>query len=332
MKASVQFGALTALLIVLALLALGLGPFPLPLSDIIHTLLQGPNAAGSFAHTILWEIRLPHVLGALLIGAALAMSGAAYQGMFINPLVSPEVLGVLAGAGFGAALGLLWSEQFWMVQLLSLGFGLLAVGMAVALAWRVGGEGALIVLVLSGMITGALFSALLSIVKYTADPYDKLPAIVYWLMGSLSQISWHNLAWATPLLLASMLLLLREGRRLNVLTQGDEEAKSLGVSVTRTRLKIILLTTLLASITVMLAGMIAWVGLIVPHLARLMTGADHRRVLPFSALLGGGYLLLVDLLARTFTTVEIPIGILTALIGLPIFAVLLARLGASGWR
>ena len=332
MTVRLQLGALAVALTLLSLLGLALGPFPLSLSAIVHTLLQGPDAGGGFAHTILWEIRLPHVLGALLIGAALAMSGAAYQGMFINPLVSPEVLGVLAGAGFGAALGLLWSEQFWMVQLLSLGFGLLAVGMAVALAWRVGGEGALIVLVLSGMITGALFSALLSIVKYTADPYDKLPAIVYWLMGSLSQISWHNLAWSAPLLLAAMLLLLREGGRLNVLTQGDEEAKSLGVSVARTRLKIIVLTTLLASITVMLAGMIAWVGLIVPHLARLMTGADHRRVLPFSALLGAGYLLLVDLLARSFTTVEIPIGILTALIGLPIFALLLARLGAAGWR
>ncbi len=332
MSRSWQLGAVSALLIGLALISLAIGPYPLSLPTLIHTLLQGPAASDSFAHTILWEIRLPHVIGALLIGAALAISGAAYQGMFINPLVSPEVLGVLAGAGFGAALGLLWSESFWVVQLLSLLFGLLAVGLAVALAWRVGGDGALIVLVLSGMITGALFSALLSIVKYTADPYDKLPAIVYWLMGSLSQITWHNLAWASPLLLLAMLLLLRESARLNVLTQGDEEAKSLGVSVRGTRLKIILLTTLLASITVMLAGMIAWVGLIVPHLARLLVGADHRRVLPFSALLGAGYLLVVDLLARTISTVEIPIGILTALIGLPIFALLLARLGASGWR
>ncbi|WP_407275410.1 FecCD family ABC transporter permease [Halothiobacillus sp. DCM-1] len=327
-----RFGTLIVLLIGLALLSLAIGPYPLSLSAIIQTFLQGPHGAASFAHTVLWEIRLPHVLGALLIGAALAISGAAYQGMFINPLVSPEVLGVLAGAGFGAALGLVWSESFWIVQLSSLGFGLLAVALAVGLAWRIGGEHALIVLVLSGMITGALFSALLSIVKYTADPYDKLPAIVYWLMGSLSQITWHNLAWAAPLLLLSMGLLLRESARLNVLTQGDEEAQSLGVPVQRTRLTIILLTTLLASVTVMLAGMIAWVGLIVPHLARLIVGADHRLVLPFSALLGAGYLLLVDLLARSFTTVEIPIGILTALIGLPVFALLLARLGASGWR
>lgn len=332
MNTGVRLAVVGLLLLGLAVLSLGLGPYPLSFSAIVHTLLHGPSASDSFAHTILWDIRLPHVIGALLIGAALAMSGAAYQGMFINPLVSPEVLGVLAGAGFGAALGLLWSESFWMVQLFSLSFGLLAVTLAVALAWRVGGDGALIVLVLSGMITGALFSALLSIVKYTADPYDKLPAIVYWLMGSLSQITWHNLAWAAPMLLLSMLLLLRESARLNVLTQGDEEAQSLGVSVTRTRLKIILLTTLMASITVMLAGMIAWVGLIVPHLARLVVGADHRRVLPFSALFGAGYLVVVDILARTLTTVEIPIGILTALIGLPIFALLLMRLGASGWR
>jgi iron complex transport system permease protein len=209
---------------------------------------------------------------------------------------------------------------------------LVAVGLAVLLAWRVGDEDALIVLVLAGMITAALFTALLSMIKYTADPYDKLPAIIYWLMGSLGQITWAQLAWSAPVIGVASIGLVQQAERLNIMSQGDEEAQSLGVPVVQTRLLIILLTTVLASVTVMLAGMIAWVGLIVPHLTRLLLGADNRLVLPASLLVGAIYLVAVDLLSRNFTSVEIPIGILTALIGLPIFAGLLLRLGASGWR
>jgi iron complex transport system permease protein len=326
------FATLFGALIVLLGLGISLGPFPIAISGLLHTLFQGPYGAPSMLHTVIWEIRLPHVLGAIVIGSALALSGAAYQGLFINPLVSPEILGVLAGAGFGAALGLVVSDHFITVQIFSLAFGLLAVSLAVLLAWRVGGDDSLIVLVLAGMITAALFSALLSIIKYTADPYDKLPAITYWLMGSLGQITWSQLAWSAPVLFIGSLLLITQARRLNVMSQGDEEAQSLGVPVVRTRIIIILLTTVLSSITVMLAGMIAWVGLIVPHLTRLMLGADNRMVLPGSALFGAMYLVVVDMLSRSLTTVEIPIGILTALIGLPIFAGLLLRLGASGWR
>lgn len=326
------FLALVLALSLFFILGVTTGPFPIGWTDLFRVLAQGPNAPANMLHTIIWEVRLPHVLGAILIGAALALSGAAYQGLFINPLVSPEVLGVLAGAGFGAALGLSVSEHFMIVQLSSLLFGLLAVSLAVLLAWRVGGEDSLIVLVLAGMITAALFTALLSILKYTADPYNKLPAITYWLMGSLSQITWAQLAWAAPILILGCLILIQQAQRLNIMSQGDEEARSLGVPVLRTRIIIIFWTTVLASITVMLAGIIAWVGLIVPHLTRLLLGADHRLVLPGTVLTGAVYLLIVDLLSRSLTTVEIPIGILTALIGLPIFAGLLLRLGASGWR
>jgi len=326
------FLALLFALGVFFILGVTTGPFPIGWADLFRVLTQGPNAPANMLQTIIWEVRLPHVLGAMLIGAALALSGAAYQGLFINPLVSPEVLGVLAGSGFGAALGLTLSEHFLAVQLSSLIFGLLAVSLAVLLAWRVGGEDSLIVLVLAGMITAALFTALLSVLKYTADPYDKLPAITYWLMGSLSQLTWAQLAWAAPILILGCFILIKQAQRLNIMSQGDEEARSLGVPVMRTRIVIIFWTTVLASITVMLAGMIAWVGLIVPHLTRLLLGADHRLVLPGSVLTGAVYLLIVDLLSRSLTTVEIPIGILTALIGLPIFAGLLLRLGASGWR
>lgn len=332
MNKTITFATLLSLFVLLLALGIATGPFAIAPHELWHALTAGPNASPSMLHTIVWEVRLPHVLGAALIGAALAVSGAAYQGLFINPLVSPEILGVLAGAGFGAALGLVVSDHFVTVQLFSLIFGLLAVSLAVLLAWRVGDEDALIVLVLAGMITAALFTALLSMIKYTADPYDKLPAIIYWLMGSLGQITWAQLAWASPVILVASIGLIRQAQRLNIMSQGDEEARSLGVPVVRTRIWIILLTTILASVTVMLAGMIAWVGLIVPHITRLLLGADNRLVLPGSVLVGAIYLVAVDLLSRNFSTVEIPIGILTALIGLPIFAGLLLRLGASGWR
>lgn len=332
MNKTITFATLLSLFVLLLALGIATGPFAIAPHELWHALTAGPNASPSMLHTIIWEVRLPHVLGAALIGAALAVSGAAYQGLFINPLVSPEILGVLAGAGFGAALGLVVSDHFVTVQLFSLIFGLLAVSLAVLLAWRVGDEDALIVLVLAGMITAALFTALLSMIKYTADPYDKLPAIIYWLMGSLGQITWAQLAWASPVILVASIGLTRQAQRLNIMSQGDEEARSLGVPVVRTRIWIILLTTILASVTVMLAGMIAWVGLIVPHITRLLLGADNRLVLPGSVLVGAIYLVAVDLLSRNFSTVEIPIGILTALIGLPIFAGLLLRLGASGWR
>ncbi|OYY31646.1 MAG: hypothetical protein B7Y58_10940, partial [Halothiobacillus sp. 35-54-62] len=263
---SLIFLGLLGALGVFFILGVTTGPFPIGWADLFHVLTQGPNAPANMLQTIIWEVRLPHVLGAMLIGAALALSGAAYQGLFINPLVSPEVLGVLAGSGFGAALGLTLSEHFLFVQLSSLIFGLLAVSLAVLLAWRVGGEDSLIVLVLAGMITAALFTALLSVLKYTADPYDKLPAITYWLMGSLSQLTWAQLAWAAPILILGCVILIKQAQRLNIMSQGDEEARSLGVPVMRTRIVIIFWTTVLASITVMLAGMIAWVGLIVPHL------------------------------------------------------------------
>lgn len=275
------------------------------------------------------EVRAPRVLAAILIGAALAVSGTAFQALFMNPLVSPGVLGVLSGAAFGAALGMLLFEHWLWIQASAFVFGLIAVGAALWLA-RQGGVTSLTMLVLGGMISGAMFAAFLSIVKYVADPYNTLPAIVYWLMGSLAILDAQTLAWLAPLLAAGIFTLSLFGHALNVLSMGDDEARALGFHVERTRNMVILLATLLGAMTVVLAGMIGWVGLVIPHIARLLFGADNRLLLPASALLGGIYLLLVDGVARLALSVEIPLGILTALIGLPVFAWALRRV-QRGW-
>lgn len=280
--------------------------------------------------SILLDVRLPRILAAILIGAALAISGAAFQALFMNPLVSPGILGVLSGAAFGASLGILLSDEIWVMQLLTFVFGLLAVAIALLLA-----KGELkqnmIILVLGGMITGALFGAFLSIIKYVADPYSKLPAITYWLMGSLANVNGELLYWLAPFVLTGIAILTMQGHVLNALSLGDDEAKTLGISVEKKRMLVIVVATFLSAVTVTLGGMIGWVGLVIPHIVRLLFGADNRLLLPASALLGAIYLLWVDNLARMVTSIEIPIGILTALIGLPVFAWALKN-AKKGWH
>lgn len=278
---------------------------------------------------LLVQIRLPRVLAAILVGAALSISGAAFQSMFMNPLVSPGLLGVLAGASFGAALGMVVFTSWFAVQVTAIGFGLLAVLLAMGLARLYRGD-RLLLLVLGGIISGALFTSLLSIVKVLADPYNQLPAIVYWLMGGFSMVKGKTtLAVTLPILSGIGVLLLFAGR-LNVLTMGDEEAQSLGIHVTRLRTGLIVTATFISSLTVALGGIIGWVGLVVPHMGRMLVGPDNRILLPVSALMGALYLLLMDNVSRLLFTVEIPIGILTALLGIPVFAVILKN-ARKGW-
>lgn len=279
--------------------------------------------------TVMLDIRLPRLIAAIAIGAALAVSGAAFQGLFMNPLVSPGVLGVLSGAAFGAALGMLFGVEWLVIQIASFVGALAALLLALWLG-RDKEEPGMVRLVLAGMIVGSLFTALLSVIKYMADPYDKLPAIVYWLMGSLSMIDGATIAVLAPLMLVGVLLLIAYGRVLNVMSMGEDEAKTLGIPVKQTRLIILVLAALLGAVTVTLAGMIGWVGLVIPHLVRLVIGADNRWLLPYSAVAGGLYLLLIDNVSRLLLTSEIPLGILTALIGLPVFAWLLHR-GRRVW-
>lgn len=279
--------------------------------------------------TVMLDIRLPRLIAAIAIGAALAVSGAAFQGLFMNPLVSPGVLGVLSGAAFGAALGMLFGVEWLVIQVASFVGALAALLLALWLG-RDKEEPGMVRLVLAGMIVGSLFTALLSVIKYMADPYDKLPAIVYWLMGSLSMIDGATILVLAPLMLLGVLLLIAYGRVLNVMSMGEDEAKTLGIPVKQTRLIILVLAALLGAFTVTLAGMIGWVGLVIPHLVRLVIGADNRWLLPYSAVAGGLYLLLIDNVSRLLLTSEIPLGILTALIGLPVFAWLLHR-GRRVW-
>lgn len=269
---------------------------------------------------IIFDIRMPRILAVVLVGAALSVSGGAFQAMFVNPLVSPGILGVLSGASFGAALGIMISNDWLGVQLFAFTFGFVAVLVALGVAKVYGRNGSqTILLVLGGVISSSLFSALLSVVKFLADPYNKLPTIVYWLMGSFSSVDMKMvLKVALPLFLCTVVLSLM-GKYLNILSLGDDEAKALGVRVGVVRLSAILLATLLSALTVVAAGMIGWVGLIIPHIARFMVGADNRLLLPMCALLGGIFLIAVDTVCRTAMSVEIPIGIATSLIGIPIF-------------
>lgn len=276
-------------------------------------------------HTLLLEIRLPRILACVLIGASLAISGAAYQAMFVNPLVSPSILGVLSGAGFGAAVGMFFRLNEYLIQLSTFGFGFLAVAVALGVSALYSRSGSVIVLVLGGVISGSLFTSLLSVLKYAADPNDALPAITYFLMGSLGFASKSFIQISIPPMCAGVLLLALSGKYLNALSLGEEEAKSLGVNTTRVKIFIILVATFVSALSVTIAGIIGWIGLIVPHIARFIFGADNRAVLASSAMIGAIFLLFCDSFSRLIFTFEIPIGIVTSLFGIPMFIIVLRR-------
>jgi len=328
-------GGLMVLLLTAMVLALSLGRYPLPPGEVLRyflsllgaDLLDGERLA--LMHNLVVDIRLPRVLAAVLVGASLSVSGAAYQAVFRNPLVSPALLGVLAGAACGAALGLIFSLPWWQVQVLAFVGGLLAVAAGVGVAGLFGGGG-VVMLVLGGIISGGLFTSVLSLIKYMADPLNQLPAIVYWLMGSLGMATLTDMAWVALPMGVGVVLLASLGRVLDALSMGDDEARALGVSVTAVRYGVIATATLISALTVSVAGMIGWVGLIVPHIARLLVGPCNSRLLPVSALLGGVFLLLADGVSRNAATTEIPIGIITELLGIPLFLLVLHRV-RKGW-
>lgn len=337
MKRSIMIPFLLALLGLTALISLSLGRYPVSIADMCHfACLQFSGAAPEdgrrnyqIIKTVLVDIRLPRIAAAVLIGACLSVSGAVFQSMFINPLVSPGLLGVLAGASFGAAVGMILANNWFVVQLSAFSFGLAAVLSAVAMSALNRGD-RLLMLILGGIISGALFTSLLSVVKYLADPYEQLPAIVYWLMGGLSAVDNATvLAVSVPMLGGVLIVLLLCGY-LNVLSMGDEEARSLGVNVAFLRLLFIFLATVISALTVVLGGIIGWVGLLIPHIARMLVGPDNRILIPAAALIGAVYLLIADDAARLLFPVEIPIGILTSLAGIPFFAFVL-RKARKGW-
>ena len=276
-------------------------------------------------------IRMPRVLAAGLAGAGLAIAGAALQGTFRNPLVGPEIIGVSAGAGFGGSLAILTLDSPYATVACAFVGGMVAITVVYFLS-QIGRRMPILMLVLAGVITGTFFSALISLVKFIADPQNKLPAIVYWLMGSFASIDGQTVLVLLVPVAAGSLLLYRLRFRINVLSAGDEEAQALGVPVVRTRWIILAAVALISAGVVAVAGVVGWVGLVVPHLARIIVGPDHKSLLPASAMLGGLYLIAIDDVVRTATAAEIPLGIITAIVGAPIFAFLLVRSQAAGWR
>jgi iron complex transport system permease protein len=292
-----------------------------------RVLPMDPDVAPEAA-VIVIEVRLPRALLALAVGAGLAVSGTAFQAIFQNPLVSPDILGVSAGAGFGAALAIATSGNVVAVQVSAFLCGLIAVALAYAISrqFRVT---MVLLLVLAGIIVGSVFSALTSLVTYTVDPQRKLPAIVFWLLGSLSTASTRDLLSALPLMAVGIGGLVVVRWRLNVLSLGDQEARSLGVNADRMRIAIIGCATVVTAAAVSISGIIGWVGLVIPHVARMLVGPDHRVLVPASVAIGSAYLLAIDSLARSATAAEIPLSILTAIIGAPFFAFLLRRAGRA---
>lgn len=307
------------------LLALLVGQYPLVPGD----LLSAWHGQVSDSAVVLWNLRLPRILAALLIGACLAGAGTAYQGMFRNPLVSPDILGVSAGAGLGAVLGIFFSLSLLWVQLLAFLGGLLAVLLVYLLAQLVRRHDPVLVLVLAGVALSTLLGASISLLKILADPYSQLPSITFWLLGGLNGISPADLAGAAPLMALALLPLWLLRWRINLLSLSDEEAAALGLNVLQTRLVLIVAATLMTASAVAISGIIGWVGLIVPHVARLLVGAEFSRLLPVSLLLGAAFLLLADTLARSVAGIELPLGVVTAFVGAPCFLLLLARTGRS---
>ncbi len=278
--------------------------------------------------TIVWDIRLPRVIMAFLVGASLSSAGVTLQAIFRNPLVDPFILGISAGAAFGCAITIGFLEIF-PIQFMAFVFALLAVLLAYFIA-RTQGEISRLPLVLSGVIVSAFFQALVSIVKFIVDPH-RLQSIVYWLMGSFSLADWQTVKWVLPGIILGIFPLLLMRWRLNVLSMGEEEAKMLGINVARERALFIVFSTLAVAIATSACGIIGWVGLMVPHLIRMIVGPDHKVLLPLSLCGGGAFMIAADTLSRTITNFDIPVGIITALTGAPFFIYLMKRGGKEAW-
>ena len=324
---------LVLLLIFISVLALMLGQMNIRPQTILKILLGRiiplQTTWPATLESVIIDVRLPRLMAGLLIGAGLSVSGASFQGLFRNPLVSPHILGVSAGAGFGAALAILFFGNIFMVQLLSFLFGLIAVLLTYALS-RTYRTTPVLMLVLAGIIIGALFSAATSLLKYIADPVNQMPSIVFWLLGSLNNVSNRDIAVVGPIILSGTFVLLLIRWRINLLTMGEEDARALGVHTGRIRAIIIACATVISASAVCISGIIGWIGLVIPHIGRILVGPDNKHLLPVTTLIGAIYLVVVDTIARTVMETEIPIGILTAIVGAPVFAYLL-RKNKSGW-
>lgn len=313
--------------LVCGLIGLSMGRMDIKISEIILFFknLIGGGQVDPLMESLIINIRLPRVLTALIVGGGLTAAGIAFQALFSNPLATPDILGVTSAASLGAVLGIILSLGTMGIQVLAMIFGLLSILITINLVKR--DETSMIMLVLAGIIVSSLANALASLLKYTADPMDKLPQITYWLMGSFGRTSYKNLALAGPLILISMIVIYKMRWSLNLLSLSEDEARSLGINVKKTRLIFILAATLITASSVSICGQIGWIGLIIPHLARLMVGSNNLYTLPLGISFGAGFMVLIEALSRTVSVIELPISILTAIIGAPIFIILMRRSG-----
>jgi len=320
----------TAVLIAGLLLAFTVGRYPVSLAELANVLFSKITAhradVSPAVESVIMQVRGPRVLAAVLVGAALAVAGTAFQGLFRNPLVSPDILGASSGAALGAVIGIFFSLGVVAIQAFAFVGGLFAVAAVYAIGSAVRSRDPILVLVLTGVVVGALLGAGVGLVKYLADPYNQLPAMTFWLLGSLAAANVSDLLPLFGPVAVGTAVLIALRWRMNVMSLPEEEARSLGVATGPLRIAIVAAATLTTSASVATAGIIGWVGLVVPHLARSLVGPDFARLLPAAAILGGGYLLLIDTLARTAAEVEIPLGILTAVVGTPFFIWLLANM------
>ena len=316
-------------LVAAILVSLGCGKYPLAVDQLLASLwarLAGATSPlSAAAEAVIWNIRLPRVIAGVVVGAALGAAGAAFQGMFRNQLVSPDILGVSAGCGLGASLAILLGASAGSVAVLAFGGGLVAVALVTGVAARARDHEPILVMVLVGVAVSALLGAGISLVKLLADPSVQLPAITFWLLGGLNAVTWDDVRYAAPILVAGLLPMWLWRWRINLLTLPDEEAVALGTNVRHLRLLIVTAATLMTAAAVAMSGIIGWVGLVVPHVARLLVGPDFGRLLPMSLLSGATFVVAADTLARTAAPIELPLSVLTATVGVPFFLWLLNR-------
>ncbi len=332
MKKRTAFGWAAGFLLgsaALALLTMRLGRFSMAPAEVFATLFPGSMPGMEVTQTmknVVFNIRLPRVLLSLMVGAGLSVAGASFQSLFSNPLATPDTLGVATGTSFGAALGILLGLPMALVQVSALVMGFVAVAVVYTVS-RLRGGASMMMMILGGMVVSALFSALVSLVKYVVDPQDVLPTITFWLMGNLSGTNYETLMLGFPFIAGGTLIIFTLRWRLNALSLNEEEAKTLGVNVSLVRALVVIGSTMITASVVSMCGLIGWVGLLIPHIARMMLGNDNRRVVPMSVGMGAVFMLVIDTVARTVFASEIPVSILTAVVGAPVFIALLRKTG-----
>lgn len=315
-----------ALPIVTAIICLCIGRMNIPISDVLKSLasLFNKHIDNMKHYSIVINIRLPRIIMASIVGAGLTCAGATYQSLFSNPLATPDILGVTSGTCVGAILAIIFSRSIIEIQLIGLVFGLISVWFTIKIAGK-NENRSMVFLVLSGIIVSSLFNAMSSLLKYTADPQDKLPEITYWLMGSFTSASFKKNLIGSPMIIIGIIVIYLFRWKLNILSLSEDEAKASGIDIKKIRMLFILASTLLTAASVSMCGQVGWVGLLIPHCARMMVGSNNRYVIPLSISLGASFMVLIDTLSRTISVIELPVSILTAIIGAPAFIVLLNK-------